>query len=210
MLLKNKFYVLPIDKSSKMNFDALSKGVLLDRNGDLGVNYFVSGLKCSDKELSPYKIINDPKYTKNGTLRDRLLTDVHNFPIFIVSEKVKDFIQNYTSMLAEFYNVEFDSINGKPLASYFICNLINKIDCANYDESEIDFNFYTESNVGYGGIYTIDSLVIDISKIPDNLHMFLLGNIDYPVILVSQFLKDEIEKHKLSGFYFVQPEKFML
>lgn len=204
------YFIVPMDEENKPRFDAYVEGVLLDINQNITVNCFISGEPANKKASNLYKIKSNIQKSKVGVIRDILVTMVHNMPIFIVSKNFKVYISKHYKNFAEFYPVEFNLVNNQPLKNYYICNLLKKYDCTDYENSILSFEFYDNNDIGYGGIYTIDSLILDETKIPKDAHIFLLDNIKKPVIVVSQSFKEEIENQKITGFKFVKPEDFMI
>ncbi len=202
------FCVIPLDELEKPKFDAYIEGILFDADAEIAVNLFIVGLSVKERASNLYKVKTDLNNSEIGKIRDRLVTKVHNTPILVVSEKFKNLLQKSCKEHAEFYPVEFDVVNKKPLHGYYICNLIKKYDCTDYGNSELFFEHYDDEE-GYSGINTINSLTIDESKIPKGTHIFLLGNISKPVVIISNELKQEIENQKITGFKFVLPEDFV-
>ena len=204
------YYVIPIEEREKPRFDAYVEGVLFDKDGEIAINLFISGTSVVEKASSHYQTKTDLIFSEIGVIRDRLVAKVHNSPILIVSKKFKEFLLEKYNNHAEFYPIDFDYVNKKPLLGYYICNLINKYDCTDYDNSILSFSFYNDNDEGFGGIHTIDNLVIDEEKISSDTHIFILDNIKSPLIVVSETMKNEIENHNITGFKFVKPEDFMI
>ncbi|MCB0630556.1 MAG: hypothetical protein R2824_30660 [Saprospiraceae bacterium] len=204
------FFVMPINRRDKPRFDAYVDGILLDNNDELATNSFIYGAEVKEEAGKSYKIKTNQEFSEIGKIKDRLVTKVHNTPIFIVSENFKELLQNNFSGQAEFFEVKFDIVNKKPLEGYFICNILSIYNCIDYENSIVDYEFYDENEKGHGQIYTIDSMVIDESKIPIDAHIFLLGNFPKPIILVSQEMRNAIEDRGITGFSFVNPEDFMI
>lgn len=204
------YYVMPLKEREKPRFDAYVEGLLLDVEGEIAVNIFILGDSIAKRASRSYCIKADAKLSEIGKIRDRLVTKVHNSPILIVSNRFKNFLSHNFPGHADFFPVEIDSVNDKPLKDYFICSLTQKYDCVDYENSVLDFEFYTNENEGYGDIYTIDSLVIDETKIPEKTHIFMLENTKNPVIILSETLKQEMENQQITGFKFVHPQEFMI
>jgi hypothetical protein len=204
------YYVMPLEETENPRFDAYVEGVLFDSREEIAINIFILGESVVKRASKYYVIKADLDLSEMGKIRDRLVTLVHNSPILIVSSKFKNFLNINYSGHADFFPVEFDSVNDKPLKDYFICSLTQKYDCIDYENSVLDFEFYTDENVGYGDIYTIDSLTIDETKIPESVHIFMLENTKSPVVILSETLKQEMEKQQITGFKLVHPIDFMI
>ena len=204
------FFVIPASERVKPRFEAYVDGALFTMSGELALNEFVQGRKVNINDHKPaYKIITNSN-SEIGVVKDRLVAQVHSSPILIVSEKFKKFFETNYPNDAQFFPVLVEAVNEQTLENYFICNVLNKIDCTDYENSDFSYHFDGETPEENGGIYTIDSLVIDPNTIPKNRHFFLLGNINVPVFIISEKLKDQLTKEGYQGFKFVQPEEFTM
>jgi hypothetical protein len=203
------YYIL-LNELEKPKFDTHFEGALLNSKNELTPNIFGNGRTVKKIADVGYSIIVDEDFSLPGKLRDRLLVYVHNSDhLLIVSTKMQQLLNEIASEDVEFYNFQFTH-NNTTRSDYKIVNVLNKIDCTNYEESEIDFESYDDNDIGQGSIYTIDSLVLDISLTPQHLSIFLLGNHEDSIIIVHERLIEKIKSLSLSGFVFCKPEELQL
>ncbi|HKR05903.1 MAG TPA: DUF1629 domain-containing protein [Bacteroidia bacterium] len=204
------YYILS-NELEKPKFDLHIAGALVDSKGNIEPNIFGYGESVKNIADSKYSVKADDTFSMPGKLRDRLSVYIHNsIYLFIVSKKVQTLLTQFATNQVEFYPFQFDY--GETIFSdYKIVNVLNKVDCLNLEESDIDFEDYNEDyDVGVGSIYTIDKLVLNTSLIPPNLNIFLLGRSIDPIIIFHESLKKQIEALNLSGFVFCLPENFQM
>lgn len=203
-------YFILSNELEKPKFDAHIEGALLNAKGRLCPNIFGHGGSVKNKADKSYSIKVNDEYSELGKFRDRLSVYVHHsVPLLVVSEAAQQLLNEVAPDQVEFYPLTLNF--GKEAVSDFkIVNVLHKIDCVNYEESEIDFEFYDDNDVGEGPIYTIDSLVLDESIIPRPLNIFLLGRNDDSIIIIHERLKEMIKERGLSGFLFCKLEDFQL
>ncbi|MFT3701395.1 MAG: hypothetical protein QM802_03455 [Agriterribacter sp.] len=203
------YYILS-NELQKPKFDAKIEGALLDSKGQLIPSAFGRGNSLRPAENNQYFIRINENFSRIGKLRDRLIVHIyHHQHLLVVSERMQDMLHKMAFDQVELYPLTID-FNANIISNYKIVNIVNKIDCVNYEKSELDFEFYDKNNVGEGSIYTIDSLVLDESLIPPNLNIFLLGRHEDSIIIVHERLKEMICSHGFSGFIFCKPEEFQL
>lgn len=94
----------------------------------------------------------------------------------------------------QYIPTQLNGANNKYLEKkYFIANVIGIVDCINYELSDLD--------IEDGHIDNIFSLVLNENKIADDIEIFRLHG-KVLTILVSEILKNAIEKSELTGFIF--------
>jgi hypothetical protein len=202
------YYILTYELK-KPKFDASITGILQNEKKEIIPSSFGFGkaLKTNEK----YVIAVDPEWSQSGKKRDMLKVKAHKDDLFVVNEKVKLFLEKYAPLDVEFRHVTFEYLdNTEKNTDYFIVNVLSKINCLDYENSELDFEDYDEEDNGWGDIYTIDSLTIDPNRVPTSKHIFLLDRRQDAIIIVSEKLKTEIEKKSFTGFKFCEPENFAI
>lgn len=201
------YYIL-LNELEKPRFDAHIEGALLNSKGLLVPNIFGNGFSVKDTADKNYSIKVDNHYSKPGKFRDRLSVYVHHcVHLFVVSQKVEYILNEIAPNQVEFYPLTFTSQESL-FPNYKIVNILNKIDCINYKDSKVIFEFYDENNIGEGSIHAIESLVLDESLIPPYLSIFLLGGYEEAIIVVHERLRKVIIEHNASGFVFCKAEDF--
>ena len=85
---------------------------------------------------------------------------------------------------------------------YVIANIVGKIDCLDYEKSELELD-------QDGSIEYIDSLSIKNEDSVDYGNIFRLSAF-HPVVVVSPLIKEEMENNKITGIRFYRPEDFSL
>ncbi len=182
-------------------YHAHISGLLIDPEGKINPSPFGMGRKLGKKD-APYKIKPDD-LSIYGKYTDRLTVTIQGREnLFVVSESFADFLME-RKINAEFFDVEFTE--DMPPIKYKIVNILDIIDCVDEDESHLIYK-----DLSYSEILTIDKLVIDYSKIPNNMDMFLLGKTAFPVIVISQRLKERIEENNFTGFSIIPPSKLIM
>jgi hypothetical protein len=203
------YYILT-SNLEKPKFDLRLAGTLLDSREQVVPNIFCSGKSVKEKADENYSLKIDPRFSKEGKLTDRLTVKIHNTSnLFVASERLNELLNRDIVRRVESYPFSF-TYEDTLLSNYKIINILNKIECVDFDNSEIDFESYDDNDIGEGNIYTIDKLVLIPSLIPDYLDIFLLGRSDDLIIVVHERFKELIEKNGFSGFAFCKPEDFQL
>lgn len=203
------YYVLT-KELEKPKFDAHIDGTLLNSTGMLIPNIFGNGNSAKVIADKSYSLKVNEDFSQQGKFRDRLSVKVNNsVTLFVVSERAGDLLSEIAPDQIEFYPFKF-SYNDRLFSEYKIVNVLNKIDCADYEKSEIDFESYDDNDIGEGSIYTIDSLVLDQTLIPNHLNIFLLGRHNDSIIIVHERFKNMIAEKGISGFVFCKPEDFQI
>lgn len=201
-------YFILSNELEKPKFDAHIEGALLNYKGELIPSIFGKGKSVKNITDKNYSIKVNPDYSEPGKLRDRLSVYVHHsVHLLVVSEEVQQLINEEAPNQVEFYSLLIENKN-EIISDYKIANVLYKIDCINYEESELEFERYDENEVGEGSIYTIDRLILDKFHIPPHLKIFLLGRLDDSTIVVHGRLKTMIQERGISGFVFCNSEDF--
>ena len=203
------FYVLA-NEIEKPKFDAHIEAALLNSKGELIASPFGKGISIAENyKFNFFLKINDAQ-SKPGRLRDCVPVLLYNNEyVFLVSQKLKSLLVGISGNENEYFRVSFD-FNGKTFGEYYLVNILPKLDCLNYLESDITFDNYDENDFGSGDIVSIESLVLEESLIRPDIHMFLLWGIDAQVVIVSAQLKVFFEKEKISGPVFKKIEEFQI
>lgn len=201
------YYILS-EELEKPKFDAYIDAALLNSNREVTPNIFGKGKSVlASKDFRYYFKINDA-YSKTGKIRDRVSVLIHNTDqLFLASERLQELLTETSNNQIEFFPISFE-YSGVVYNTYKIVNVLNKIVCVDYEESDITFEAYNDYDEGEGDIYGIESLVFDESLIPSHLNIFLLGRTRSSIIIVHERLKKKIEELSLSGFVFCLPEDF--
>lgn len=204
-----KMYYILSDKLEKPKFDVYIDAALLASNWEVTPNIFGKGKAVAiSKNLKYFLQINDDSLP--GKMRDRLPVLVHNSDyIFLASERLQKLLRETSNNQIEFITVSFE-YNGISYDDYKIVNVLNKIDCVDYEQSEITFESYDENDEPEGDIFAIEGLVFDESLIPSHLNIFLLDRTKSSIIIVHEALKDILTQQGISGFVFYNPENFQL
>ena len=203
------YYILS-DKLEKPKFDAYIDAALLDSNREVTPNIFGKGNAVAiSKNLKYFLQVNDDS-SLSGKMRDRLSVLVHNSDyIFLASERLQKLLIETSNNQIELIPISF-KYNGVVYDDYKIVNVLNKIECVDYEQSEITFESYDENDEPEGDIFAIEGLVFDESLIPSHLNIFLLDRTKSSIIIVHEALKDILTQQGMSGFVFYNPENFQL
>ena len=126
------------------------------------------------------------------------------FPTFYEGPAVigkKEFYQNLKEIgidNIEVHDVEIrDEVNNKTIEGYLLLNIIGRVNCAVLDQSEV-------KTLG-PGMNVIDDLVIDPSKIPSGLDLFLEAN-DTDNIIISERVYQHLQTKGYTDIYFEELE----
>ena len=123
-----------------------------------------------------------------------------SFPTFYESPAVigkKEFYQDLREIgidNIEVHDVEIrDKVNNKTIGGYLLLNIIGRVNCAVLDQSDL-------KTLG-PGMNVIDDLVIDTSKIPSGLDLFLEAN-DTDNIIISERVYNHLQGKGYTDIYF--------
>ena len=180
-----------LDEKKLMNFT----GTMYCGNKKLEGDIFRAGKLINEadfeKKITVIVDESDSSYKKK-TLTDRIILDVVDMgSLLLVSSKLVTLIKKSEVTNVQFFEVKIKASNFE-LIEYYLMNVIGKIDCMDEDKSEIRYR----SN---GKILHLENLVLDNSKIPENLQIFLLDRFTAAVILIREDLKQVMEKAGLTG-----------
>lgn len=179
-------------------------GTIYDADNSVVDTIFDQGDMLSIEDVSKYTIIVNKKDSliSNRKPQDKVSAfAIDAGDLFLISPKVEEMF-----IAKEISNVQLIDVeikvdkNSSFLGGYKIVNILDKINCSNYEKSDIDF-------FDDGTIMSISKLVLNEDDIPKNVHVFLLGNYATGIVIVDQFFKDEIESSGLSGFEFFTLDK---
>jgi hypothetical protein len=205
-----KMYYILSDKLEKPKFDAYIDAALLDFHGEVTPNIFNKGeAVAASKNLKYFLEINDQD-SLPGKMRDRLAVLIHNSDyIFLASERLQNLLKETSNYQIEFIPISFE-YGGVGYDNYKIVNVLKKVECIDYELSEITFESYDEDDEPEGDIYAIEGLILDESLIPADLNIFLLARTKSSIIIVHERLKNILIQQGMSGFIFYKPENFQL
>jgi hypothetical protein len=200
------FYIV-LYKQEKPKFDVHVEGILLNNVKEVIPVIFNKGRSLKDFLQNQFYIEKDDKYSKIGKYRDKLSTIVNTTnPLFVGSRKLEFLLKEIASSQVEFFNLTIFN-SGVNISDYKILNIINKIDCIDYVESEVNFEFY-DDEVPSGDIISTDRLVIKLELIPEGLYIFLLGRYKDEIVIIHERLKNAIIERGLTGFVFCKIDDF--
>lgn len=163
------------------------------------VSKFIFSDSSFESELKePFTLILNESVSK---FKKRELTDaIFTFAVgpgslFVVSPKAADFLINIDGVNIKLFNLNIKGTDFE-LSDYKIVQILKKIDCVDFDKSDLDFD------KKYDLIEGADSIVLDAKKIDDNCPLFLLSKRPDEIRIVHKDLKEKIEKSGLTGFKF--------
>ena len=197
--MESNFFVI---KLWDYNEDAITiEGTTYDANSAEVEDLFDEGVELVDVVIPPFScIIDERQSTTNKKLEDRIFFSSNPGTLLTVSKKAKDALERL-DLPVEFYEL---NIKGKNVTinEYFIVNVIGKIECVDFEKSDVEINEV------FGYINAYKSLVLNEDKIPPHTDIFLLGENISKFVIVSKRLKNAIEAAELTGFIFVKPEDY--
>lgn len=129
----------------------------------------------------------------------RILTDVLDNVdgVFCVSSKAKEIIEKHVEQAkVEFLPVAVLDHEGNPSASFFFVNPLDNIDCVNLDESDVNFSAIDNSQIS-----SVDNLILDLDRIPEERPIFRLANMTAQ-ILFTDAMREAWETAGLQGLTF--------
>jgi len=197
----NKFYVLH-QKRPKPELHASLSCILVDERGGPIPNPFNDGKKVSPNHFFLKVKVDDSEI---GNLGDKLSLSIHySDTLLVVSQKLKASLEKLPDDL-QFHPTKV-IIENNEYPDYFIVNILQVVDAIDYQKSKLIY--YDES---HSTVYHIDDLVLNYQVIPDQFNIFLLGNLKgLVVILITNRLKEELEKNDISGINLYRPEDFVI
>ena len=204
----SEFYII-LDQLEKPPFDAHIDGVLLDSKKDVIPVIFNRGKILNPQENEVFFIVADKDYTLEGKFRDKLSVIVNSSnPLFIVSQKLEFLLKEVAPEQVEFFNIVIQNVQTE-ITEYKIANIINRIDCIDYEKSDLEFEFYDDEEP-CGDILATYSLVLKENNLPNNLNIFLMDHYKDTIIVIHERLKRQIEIHNITGLVFCNIVDFQL
>jgi len=196
-----EFWILS-DTPPFPEYHALIVGLLISPNGEIIASPFSTGKRIG-KQSDSYKI--KPNYfSKYGKYTDKLSVGVQGPEgLFVISNDLFDFLEN-RKVNAEFFDVKFIEYRDIPSKNYKIVNLLDVINCVDEKKSNLIYKDLT-----YTEIQSISFLALDKSKMNLRSEMFLLDKIAFPVIVVKDSLKIDLEKQGFQGLNFYKLDEFI-
>ncbi|MCB0630555.1 MAG: hypothetical protein R2824_30655 [Saprospiraceae bacterium] len=195
------YYLLEINIVDEKKHYLLN-GVLYNNQKEEVTPIFDDGI-LHPNMYDPYTLIlNDSEsLTKNREFTDVISSFVIDAGfLFLVSPATQELFSKLIPDDIRMYEVGIKG-NKFALDSYRIVKVLDKIDCVNLEESDIE---YDEQ---YDTIDSAESIVLDEQKIPEGKKIFLLGKRASGIILVHEDLKKAIESANLTGFIFYPLEE---
>lgn len=194
-------YFILKDERRNPKFDARIQGILFNNRKEIICNPF-NKLVPIDRS-SGYYIKTIIKGSESGKKRDKLCLRIqNNESLFIIDDRIISFLNALCNNI-EFYDLIIKE-EDKILTDYKIINITNSIDCINHEESKLIYWELTHETV-----YNINELVLREDVIPQNLNIFLLGEVRGIVIFVHKRFKEAIEEKNITGFNFCKVEDFV-
>ncbi len=127
----------------------------------------------------------------------------NNSLLLIVSEKLKELIENNTTTEIEFLKIFIRNHKKRKVEkTYFIANVLKTISCMDRNKSD-----YENSSLDKSQVHHIKHLVLDENKIPKEINIFRLGE-ENDLILVREDLVKVIESSGLTGLQFGKIEDY--
>ena len=84
---------------------------------------------------------------------------------------------------------------GRPISNFYVLNLLKHINCMNIEASDVVMD--------EGVVDAVFQYVFDVSKIPEDLHIFRPREYPYSIVLSDELARD-LEDKNLSGISFIQ------
>jgi hypothetical protein len=206
MHMNNNYYVM-LNERQKPKFDAHIEGVLVDKNKEPIPIIFNKGRSIKNKDEEFY-IVQDEGDSEIGKLRDKLSVIVNNSnSLFVLSNNLCLLLEEIAPKQIEFFNLHILNEN-EIISNYKIGNIVHKINCIDYNISELEFEFYDDNDEPDGDILATQALVLDEELIPSSVNIFLLDKYKEDVIIVSAYIKNAIENKGITGSVFCRLEMF--
>jgi hypothetical protein len=192
------YYVLEL--RSKFEKDISFSGITYDANQEVVEDVFFWGNSITKIVHQPFTVILDERSSKFNKLLDRITIDTNRTGLVLLVSPEAQKILKQLNLPIEFIDVVIKS-NKIELKDYKFVNVIGRINCVDKQKSELE---YLRENI----ILIYDKLVLDNTKIPSGTEIFLLGEDNTMLVIVSERVKNAIESSKLSGFEFKKPEDY--
>lgn len=191
------YYLLDDDDFEEKNYFDLNGTLYNNKQEIVGVIFDDGIIHKGMKE--PYSLILDE--SDSLTDKKRKYSDsissfvIDSGALLLISPKAQELFTNLIPNDIEMYEI---SIKGKnfELIDYKIVKILDKIDCVNLEESELEYDSE------YDSIDNAETIVLDENKIPRDKHIFLLGKRAAGIIVIHETLKKAIEEAGLTGFKF--------
>jgi hypothetical protein len=192
------YYVLEL--RSKSEKDICLAGSTYDANQEIVEDIFFAGVSIAEKTHAPFTVILDDRRSVIGKVLDRIAIDTNRTgSVLLVSPNAAEVFEQL-NLPIEFVDTIIKG-NDIELRDYKFVNIIGRINCVDKERSDLE---YLRENV----ILIYDELILDEAKIPINTDIFLLGEDNTMLIIVSERVKKFIESSNLSGFEFKRPEDY--
>lgn len=125
---------------------------------------------------------------------DGVLPTFYGGPAVIAKKEFYQVLREIGIDNIEVHDVEIrDEVNNKTIGGYLLLNIIGLVNCAVLDQSDV-------KTLG-PGMNVIDDLVIDPSKIPAGLDLFLEAN-DTDNIIISERVYNHLQGKGYTDIYF--------
>lgn len=123
---------------------------------------------------------------------------------FLLSQKVVNILKDNNIPNIDYYESQIISPKGEIFENYYTINVLNVLHCVDREKSD-----YLIKDYGFPGseYFFFNKLVLDKSKIPDKIKLFILGEIGI-IRVVHQDIKDACEKAGVTGIKFIPVEEY--
>lgn len=151
-----------------------------------------------------FKLRTSEEYSP--TLSDVLLTRIN---LFVFSDTFRTLLEGIGVRNIEYHPVEVEfHDSGDVLETYAAANILGQISCLDESTGDIRRSRQTGDIIGLEEFTLEESKVIPTSEMQSEALLFRLK--EFPsLVLVHQRVKDAVEASEVTGFKFVEPEKYM-
>ncbi len=189
--------------SGKNHENVILSGTIYGKKKEVVGKIFNPGVSLKEKHGEEhFTIVVDEKESSLTTWVDVVCGFVKRAGnIFIASDKACALFQELGLDNLEYYGLTI-SLKKKEIKNYKIINVVGKIDCIDTEKSKIEY--YDNGNVEY-----VEKLVLDTTKIPKGMKIFLLGKHNSAEIFVHESVQEAIENN-LQGFLLTTDSKYVV
>lgn len=121
----------------------------------------------------------------------------------LINSKVKAVFDNLNIENIQYFKARLiEATSGEIDESYVIANIVGKYACV--DDAKSDLQYFNSGNIKF-----IDKLVLDLDPKTDYGHIFRVGEV-FPLLVISDLLKQKLEESGVTGFKIYKPEDFSL
>jgi hypothetical protein len=141
------------------------------------------GISCANEIPADAAFRMDDDFPNDTTVGDYLGTRGH----MVVSEKARDFLAaRLPASTVEFLPIRILDHQGAPLPGpYSLINVLRHVDCLDRDASGC-----TMSDLDPDDVISVDQLVLDPARLPDDVELFKVAHMPGLVIAARQLVDD--------------------